>query len=626
MMANRSYWTKRRLAEREWQTQQFKDDDKFAKKIQGLYENTIRNINREIDRQIGWLADRNGSSYAEMLRAVDNYDVQEGEELARKLVAQANAKRAVGQKVHYGDFTKEQNAHLRLYNATMRINRLEYLKSMVGLECLDLTDELNSSLGVKLTDSAQAEFKRQAGIMGKQLGTAKVWTSYDTQEIVMTSVAGGTWSERLWRDQDVLKAKLDEVISTGIVSGDNSRKIARSLKDNVRVTVNNQRAVTERLARTETARVQYQAQLESIKGNGFKWVEWFAEPGACRICQSIANKDNGKGAGIYQIQYVPAIPDNTHPNCRCSIGSYYSDEMLDEKLKELGFNGKKKVSKGNDSLVKKYLPEKIAEKLGQEVAQRYASSLDKAPDFMKKLYTKHMDAFKVDDISELGKSYYNPRTKGVTLAKKSININNENKDRMPVDVVFHEFGHLIDYEGGEFPYARSMDSNLSILLHRDWLDYNEKLVENVNRKEDLKSTKITTASNGQEYYGGYRGIGGVRLNYKKDGTFTAVTKRQLGVQLHYEQLNEERKKKGWLGYTDVSDMVEAVTRGKEKLGYGHGTKYWTYPGMQEKEFFAECSSATINNPESLKVIKKHFPTAYKEYVRLAKEIGGSTDE
>lgn len=349
MMANRSYWTKRRLAEREWQNQQFKDDDKFAKKVQGLYENTIRNINREIDRQIGWLADRNGSSYAEMLRAVDNYDIQEGEELAKKLVVQANAKREAGQKVHYGDFTKEQNAHLRLYNATMRINRLEYLKSMVGLECLDLTDELNSSLGVKLTDSAQAEFKRQAGIMGKQLGTAKLWTSYDTQEVVMTSVAGGTWSERLWRDQDVLKAKLDEVISTGIVSGDNPRKIARSLKDNVRATVDNQRAVTERLARTETARVQYQAQLESIKGNGFKWVEWFAEPGACRICQSIANKDNGKGAGIYQIQYVPAIPDNTHPNCRCSIGSYYSDEMLDDKLKELGFDGKKRASKENAS-------------------------------------------------------------------------------------------------------------------------------------------------------------------------------------------------------------------------------------------------------------------------------------
>lgn len=42
------------------------------------------------------------------------------------------------------------------------------------------------------------------------------------------------------------------------------------------------------------------------------------------------------------------------------------------------------------------------------------------------------------------------------------------------------------------------------------------------------------------------------------------------------------------------------------------------PGMQEKECFAKCSSATINNPASLSVIKRHFSNTYKKYLELVK--------
>lgn len=38
------------------------------------------------------------------------------------------------------------------------------------------------------------------------------------------------------------------------------------------------------------------------------------------------------------------------------------------------------------------------------------------------------------------------------------------------------------------------------------------------------------------------------------------------------------------------------------------------------EFFAETTSATINNPKSLKLIKKYFPSAYDEYLKIIKEV------
>lgn len=346
MAKKSSYWRDREEQERRWQMKQLADDGRYISQIRSQYEAAIRRINDDINNQLQWLATRSGQPYAEMQKEVDNLDIQRASQDAQKLVGRANQLRGQGHRVTYGDFTSEENARMRLYNATMRINRLEFLKSEVGLELTQLTGELNASLGLKLTDDARKEFKRQAGIMGEQLGNAKPWTSFQPQVLVMKNVQGGNWSQRLWKNQDVLKANLDAVLSAGFISGESNQKMAQRLRKAVRSTMENQRYATERLVRTESARVAYEVQRESIEANGFKWVEWFAEPSACTVCARLARVDNGEGPGIYPLKKVPKIPQDTHPNCRCSIGSYYSDEMLDKKLKQLGF-GKNEVKRVN---------------------------------------------------------------------------------------------------------------------------------------------------------------------------------------------------------------------------------------------------------------------------------------
>ena len=144
-----------------------------------------------------------------------------------------------------------------------------------------------------------------------------MWTGPKVAKIVMAQTNSATFSDRLWANQDALKAKLDVVISDGIIQGQNPRKMARRLKSEVKDTVTNQRYVTERIARTESARVQFTAQMNSIKANGYEYVQWFTEIKACSECQAIERKDNGWGPGIYKISKVPEIP--VHPNCRCAI-------------------------------------------------------------------------------------------------------------------------------------------------------------------------------------------------------------------------------------------------------------------------------------------------------------------
>lgn len=549
-------------------------------------------------------------------------DVQQYQNTAKEIVSKAEQMRKDGKTVTYGDFSDEVNARLKVYNATMRINRLENIKSQIGAEMLSANLDVQSAISDKLTDDYQAEIKRQAGIMGETT-EGKLWTSKQVAKVVMTQTAGADFSKRIWANQDALKAELDGIISTGIIRGESPRKMATLLKAQIKDSVTNHKYVTERIARTESARVQYTAQIDTIKKNGYQFVQWFAEPKACATCRAIARKDNGYGEGIYKIDKVPLIPDDTHPNCRCAISETWVEGEDNIKTSKSSRGTNKAMSDGE--LLNRFANKQIIKMLGKDTATRFAKGLSTAPESLQKMYAKYSGNFKFDAVNGDGGSYYSPRTKGVTISKKTINLNSSNRDRKPMDVVYHELGHLIDdisLNGSGNVSARSTvsESDLKVAIDNDWNSYNEKLAKNINTIDDLDKLGNDSVYSSEFFYGE------VRLRYKKDGTFTAVTKRNLGAQLHYEQLAREREQSGWINYTDVSDMVEAETKGKYQMGYGHGKSYWKYYGMQEKEFFAECSSATVNNPGSLSVIKKHFPSAYKKYLELVEQIGGSNDE
>ena len=563
---------------------------------------------------------------------VEATDVQHYQEKAKKIVEEAQKIRQAGNKVTYADFSKAVNDQMRVYNATMRISRLEMLKSQIGLEMVQSGIDVDKALHDKLSQDYIDEVKRQAGIMGV---TAKpsMWTDSKVAKVIMGQTESANFSQRLWANQAALKAQLDQVISTGIIQGQNPREMATKLKANVAKTITNYRYVTERLARTESARVQFRAQLDSLIQYDYKYCKWHAEPSACKACLEIVNNDpDGNGRGVYEVDDVPNIP--VHPNCRCSISAYWVNGQDNSYRGRHGGHNSKALNKVKDKpsndndLLKKYANENMIKMLGKDVAVRYAKGLESAPEPLRKMYSKYSKSFMVENVESdsAERCFYRPRTKGVTLNTRVINMNGKNKDRKPVDVIYHELGHLIDdrsLNGAErnvFGDTMASRQSLSFYADKDWQAYNANLSKDINTKEDLMKVADPKVYSSDYFYGG------VKLSYKKNGTFTAATKRNLGAQLHYDELRREIHKNGWLAYTDVSDMVEATTKGKYQLGYGHGKKYWTYNGMKDKEFFAECSSATINNPDSLKVIKKHFPNAYKKYLDIVDLINDAGKE
>lgn len=303
-----SYWEERAKQEKAWQLKQLENDTDFGKLLETYYNQAIDDISDSIEKELN----RVGKDQ------VTQMDVKAYETKAKSIVAEAEKMRANGQKVTYADFSDQVNQRLKVYNATMRINRLEHLKSEVGLDMLRAGVKVDSSLRDKLSGDYQKEVIRQAGIM-MDSAQRSPWTGKDAAKILMAQTNGATFSQRLWADQDALKAKLDQVLSVGMIQGQNPRKMATRLREQVKTAVSNQRYVTERLARTESARIQNSVQLESIKKHGYNYVQWVAEPKACPACRAIASRDSGFGEGVYKVAKVPKIPDDTHPNCRCSI-------------------------------------------------------------------------------------------------------------------------------------------------------------------------------------------------------------------------------------------------------------------------------------------------------------------
>lgn len=311
MIKNNDYWKKRKIAEKEWQRQAEKDLQAYNQHIAQMYQSAIDDIDRQIRSD---LALSNG-------KLVTAKGMQEYETLAKDAVRKANLLRQSGHHVTRKDFSKDVNDRLKIYNATMRINRNEMLKSKIGARLVDLGVEQEADLTKKLWNDYIKEKKRQAGILGVTTKT-DLWTTKEVQEQIAKQIGGANFSKRIWADVDGLKGQLDGLISSAIIRGENPKAMAKWLTGMVSATIGNQRYVAERLARTETARVQFEAQKKSIIDNGYKYVKWIAEGSACKVCREIADKDNGYDEyGVYKAKDVPDIP--VHPNCMCSISAYW---------------------------------------------------------------------------------------------------------------------------------------------------------------------------------------------------------------------------------------------------------------------------------------------------------------
>lgn len=311
-MDSRTYWKHR---EEEQRRHYITEEAEYQKHINDIYDYMMDQIQKEINGFYVKYAKKEGITLSEAKKRVSKLDIEEYGRKAAKYVKEKN-------------FSKEANEEMRLYNATMKINRLELLKANIGLELVDGFNELQKYYGEVLTDRSLEEFRHQAGILGSSIQN----NEKAAHAIVNASFHNAKYSDRIWMYQDMMKAELDKLLRQGLIQGKHPRELARHLARLFGVSKSN----AERLMRTELARVQIEAQMQSFERNGYEEYEFLAlGDSACEKCRELDGK-HFKVKAMMPGENAPPM----HPNCRCSTAAYMDDEEYEKWLegKERGNN------------------------------------------------------------------------------------------------------------------------------------------------------------------------------------------------------------------------------------------------------------------------------------------------
>ena len=379
-MAGFSYWRDR---EEENHRHLIATEKKMAAHTSEIYERMMCAVQKEIEAFYGRYAGREEITLAVAKQRISKADMEYLSKQAAKYVEQAQRGLKTGDGRGGEYFSEQANAEMRLYNVTMRINRLEFLKGEIGSHLVDGYDELNRYFDGKFTEQAMEEFRRRAVILGT---TIPADAERRAQEIVNGSFRNAKYSDRLWRHQGMLRMDIGRQLEQGLLRGAGSAELARA----IRKVFGGSRSNAERLMRTEMCRIQTGVAKASYEKNGNKHFVYMALGiNPCPVCEAL----DGKIFPVPDLEAGLNAPP-MHPNCHCATGPSYTEEedklyngwlksgaaregMLLEKFKNED-DGKGLAASGINAAVESHEPPEFIRKvLDTEDRRRILSDYEK---------------------------------------------------------------------------------------------------------------------------------------------------------------------------------------------------------------------------------------------------------
>lgn len=315
-----------RTREKEYIASRIQSDEQFVEEMRKLYRESMRQIEDDMARWLGRYATVEGISYDEALARAAKTDVKALAAKAKKYVKEKN-------------FSEIANEMLRRYNLRLRMSRAELLHHEMELELIALGDAEAKLTGSYLAQQYFEEIDRQAGILRMSV-PEKEHLLNQARSVVDSSWKNATWSQRIWKNNEDLRAGLGKGLRASMLEGRNpgdwANKLQRVLQKEMvsRKGRGNAEFLSERLAITEAGRVQIEAQLRSFDAMGYDALEVITEPGACAEClphdgEIVPLKDARMGENIPMF----------HPFCRCSTAAYYSSIEMEKNVKAVNPDG-----------------------------------------------------------------------------------------------------------------------------------------------------------------------------------------------------------------------------------------------------------------------------------------------
>lgn len=433
------YWRER---EEEQRKHNIEEEKVYQKEIDKIYKQMESEIDKQIYAFYAKYASQNAISMAEAKKRADKLDIEAYAEKAKKYVKEK-------------DFSTQANREMKIYNLTMKANRLELLKAQLGLELCAGSDEIQSFMEEKLEGRTLEEIERQAGILGKSVLNNKEFA----HSLVNASFHNATFSDRIWAQQANLRNELSNILTNALIAGRNPRDFIPQIRKRFDVT----RSQANRLLVTELARVQTEAQMQSFKRNGFDEYTFLALGTACEVCKRI----DGKHFQVEKANSGINMPP-MHPNCRCSTSAYLDDEDYEAWLnsyKDHGLTWDEWGTQSRNLAIRKGNIQGIGTVNSTKIPYSVQKQIDNSLHRMFKKYPAlkgFVDEIKFDNSmedNEIASSVINSKLK-VTLKLNSRLFASEEilknfLDSPPSELTFkstlddyfeHEFTHLKEYK------------------------------------------------------------------------------------------------------------------------------------------------------------------------------------
>ena len=194
-----------------------------------------------------------------------------------------------------------------------RVSRIEALEIDIKAESVRLAQRLTEATSNSLKHTAINAIKWTEKDLKELLGGASI--SFQKvnptliDELIHNSWSGKDFSERIWKNCEILEKNLNSTLKEGLLSGKGTYRIAEELADNMDCG----KYAAQRLVRTETTHVYNEVDRKKYNEAGIEEYEYLAclDERTSEICKRLNGKRFKVDDAKPGVNYPPM-----HPNCR----------------------------------------------------------------------------------------------------------------------------------------------------------------------------------------------------------------------------------------------------------------------------------------------------------------------
>lgn len=617
-----------------------RNSDETISKINKAYDKAIADINSDINKIFNKYAIEYGLNKTEARQLLNSY-------------IHAKELKSIRDKIKYiqdEDLKKYLMARLNYSPYKARITRLEALKESIYINTKLLSQEELKLSTSDYIDNMKEAYYRNIFDIQKGIGLGFTFSEMPIdfiEEVLRNKWSGENYSKRIWNNTDVLAERLEEVITSELMSGANSKKMAKELND----LSSYGKFASERLIRTETTYVTNMAEIESYKECDIEKCVFLAtlDLRTSKICRSMDGKVLIVGKAKPGVNLPPL-----HPFCRSTTIAYLGKgtlETLQRRARDpvtgknyiinnMNYNEwyekfvVNKYGQGKTEVLEKMIKNKASDK--KQYAKYKASLSELLPknfnDFQKLKYNSPDIWSKIKDVyngnyseSEFAdiKFFFNK-----FLGSNNMNINIKQLPRKHYKNIMEYIDNSPD-EVKKLVYENINEINFKDINFKDGAArYSPKekgIYLDINTDFSNKRGQYTTVSHEMGHLIDHR-LNNISIKDERFrsliiadvNSFTNKYMKLNNIDNLYDlsnKLSEELKSD--IKYHSISDLFGGVTDNAIVGKFKHSNEYWKNPKKLPKEAFAHFFEATLRNDEyKLKLIKEIFPKSYSEFLKM----------